>query len=562
MVSLEMLLSLIIYLIQILLPFLAFVIIYNCFKSLMSGNRDDRPLIVLFNKNNKEKIPVLYWENSIGRSKSSDIVLEGMAVSRDHAVLFRRDKGWIIADTNSKMGVSVNGKKINENKKVELNDVINIGGNELVIIPFETGEPSQGSVKNKKNRKTGQINAFQAVPPRALLILVNVFHFFASLTVCLDLKIFKLSTAIAFLMVTFLIWISYIKTKYVFRRVNFELETLGFFLSGIGVITISTLDMKQVYTQITAISLGVTLFFFILIFIKNPDLAMKFRPYIALLAVLLFCINLIFGKIKNGSQNWIDIHGISVQPSEMVKVAFVFVGASTLEKLQTAKNLTGFILFSAVCMLFLFLMGDFGTACIFFAAFLVIAFMRSGNIRTLVLICSGAAIGSFMVLKFKPYIMGRFSAWRHVWEYPDSLGYQQTRVLTYSASGGLFGVGIGKGCLKYVFASTTDLMFGMLCEEWGLLIALSVAICIILIGFYAISTNAKSRSAFYSIASCAAAGILVCQTGLNVFGSTDILPLTGVTLPFVSLGGSSMVCVWGLLAFIKASDERTYAVRR
>ena len=90
-------------------------------------------------------------------------------------------------------------------------------------------------------------------------------------------------------------------------------------------------------------------------------------------------------------------------------------------------------------------MRDFGTACIFFITFLIIAFMRSGSIRTIVLICAAAVFGVFIILQFKPYIADRFSAWRHVWEYADTSGYQQTRVLTYAASGGLFGVGLGEG---------------------------------------------------------------------------------------------------------------------
>ena len=126
----------------------------------------------------------------------------------------------------------------------------------------------------------------------------------------------------------------------------------------------------------------------------------------------------------------------------------------------------------------------------------------------------------------------------------------------------MLGLGLGKGCLKNVFASTSDLMFGMICEEWGLIMAMLVLTAIAFIGVYARSASIRSRSAFYSIASCCGAGMLVFQMMLNVFGVVDIFPLTGVTLPFISLGGSSLISVWGLLAFIKASDERTYALKR
>ena len=128
----------------------------------------------------------------------------------------------------------------------------------------------------------------------------------------------------------------------------------------------------------------------------------------------------------------------------------------------------------------------------------------------------------------------------------------------YAASGGLFGVGLGNGYLKDIFAGDSDLVFGMLCEEMGVIVVVAIAMLIL----FARNDATRSRSTFYSISACAAAGLLLFQTCLNVFGATDVLPLTGVTLPFISLGGSSMMAVWGLLAFIKASDERTYAVRR
>lgn len=129
------------------------------------------------------------------------------------------------------------------------------------------------------------------------------------------------------------------------------------------------------------------------------------------------------------------------------------------------------------------------------------------------------------------------------------------------ASGGMLGVGLGNGKLTSVAASTTDLVFGLLCEEMGFIMGLIVIFAIGGIAVYTILNSNGSRSSFYSIAACAAAGLFVFQTCLNVFGITDILPLTGVTLPFVSRGGSSMISSQ-LLAFIKAIDIRTYPKRK
>jgi cell division protein FtsW (lipid II flippase) len=126
-------------------------------------------------------------------------------------------------------------------------------------------------------------------------------------------------------------------------------------------------------------------------------------------------------------------------------------------------------------------------------------------------------------------------------------------------SGGLLGIGIGQGKLKHVFAATEDLVFGVICEEWGMLIAFLIALSFVFIFIHSIRSANGARSAFYSIASCAAGGLFLFQSALNIFGVTDFLPLTGVTLPFVSRGGSSTISCWALLAFIKAADNRTWA---
>ena len=126
-------------------------------------------------------------------------------------------------------------------------------------------------------------------------------------------------------------------------------------------------------------------------------------------------------------------------------------------------------------------------------------------------------------------------------------------------------MGAGNGWLHRVAAADTDLVFGMLCEEWGLLIAVLSVGAIITLAFFAVRAVRVGRSSFYTIAACAAGSLLVFQTCLNVFGAVDLLPLTGVTFPFVSNGGSAMMSAWGLLAYLKAMDTRenaSFAIRR
>lgn len=551
-------LSSLLFIIKIIVPFLGLIIILKCFFSMRKNMREEKPLITLFNSITGDYIPVLFWENSIGRSKNSDIVLADPTVSRDHAVLMRRDEGWLIADTNSRSGVYVNNKKINSKKQVYIDDIITVGSTSLVLKKRSDYVKKTGiwdeDYKFKKKFATSSFG---------LMFLVTIFQILCTFELCFAENKFNYEPLIPFAILNISSWVFLAFTRGVFKRVNFELETIGILLTGIGTSLIASYDINQTYTQLVSVIIGMVVFCIIIWLIEDPDRVMDWRLIVMGGAVVLLILNLVFGSTKFGSQNWIMLGPVSIQPSEFVKIAFIFVGASTLDRLQTAKNLTEFIIFSGLCIGALFLMNDFGTACIFFVTFLIIAFMRSGDVRTIILIIAAAIFGAFMILKFKPYVADRFSSWGHVWDYMySSEGYQQTRVLTYSASGGLLGIGLGRGELKYIGAATSDLIFGMICEEMGLIIALLVVLSIAGIALYSRKASSKSRSTFYYISACSAAGLLLFQTCLNIFGSTDILPLTGVTLPFVSLGGSSMISVWGLLAFIKAADERTYAARK
>lgn len=353
-------------------------------------------------------------------------------------------------------------------------------------------------------------------------------------------------------------WGYFIIASTFFGQNNFEIEIIGFLFSGIGLTNVATVDDGYALKQIVAILLGLFVFIAMLVVLRRTDIVMKLRMPVAVAAVGLLVANLALAQYTNGALNWITIGGISVQPSEFVKLAFIFVGAASLDKLQNARSLTKYLIFSFGCVGALFLMKDFGTALIFFFTFIIIAFMRSGDVRTIAIVCVAALLGALMIVYFKPHVAARFRAYRHIWELINEEGMQQTRTLIYSASGGLLGLGIGKGELRNVVFASTDLAFGMICEEWGMIIAFTIVITYAFLLLYAIKVARNTRSAFYAIAACAAAGLILFQTSLNIFGVTDILPFTGVTLPFISRGGSSVISSWGMLAFIKSADIRTY----
>ena len=502
-------------------------------------------------------VPLTHWENLIGRGRGCDVILNLSSVSRSHGTLIRDSAGvWKYNDLNSKNGSMINGVPIDEPTELQAGDVLTIGGSDFTLYPVSLQERIANIEKRK--RKTRTVSPWSSLIALTLFQLLAVMQFKVSMGEDLPA-----SLPLAFGLVCALMW-AYVIIMRMFKRVGFEMEMIAFFLSTLSLSVTATAMPATVFKQALCVCIGVGLFFGLCWYLRDLNRAKRITYILMIVSVVLLIANLLLGEIKYGAQNWIQIGGFSFQPSELVKIVFVYVGAATLDELQQKKNLTIFMAFSVFCLGCLAIMGDFGTAIIFFVTFLIISFLRSGDFSKLILIVGAAGLMGMMVLRFKPYIADRFNTWGHVWEDPTDGGFQQVQTMTSAASGGLPGLGAGEGNLSDVAAASTDLVFGLLAEEWGLIIAILSVLCIITLGVFAVRSIIAGRSTYYSIAACAATSLFIFQTVLNVFGSVDLLPLTGVTFPFVSSGGTSMIASWGLLAFLKAADTRqnaSFAIR-
>lgn len=531
-----------------LFPVLALGILIRCAVSLLTF-RPEPEVWAWLTTPDGAHIPVTHWESLIGRGAGCDVQLGYPTVSRTHAVLTRYDDGsWTISDAHSKSGVFVNGRQT-ALSALRFGDVITMGGVNFTLIPL---------TKEQERIQAGtRTRAGHAVHQVPTLLLLTLFQLLTAIQLILGgcdpaLELTAFGGLIA------LEWALYLALR-AFRRTGFEAETLAFFLCTMGLAVVSSSAPESLIKELLAIVAGVCVFLVVCWSLRDLERAKTVRYLAAVAGIGLLAFNLLFGVEKFGARNWIQLGGVSFQPSEFVKVCFIYVGASTLSRLMAKRNIVLFIAYSAVICACLALMKDFGTAIIFFVAFLVIAFLRSGNFATIALAIAATGFAGVLVLRFLPYARNRFEAWGHVWDYALTTGYSQTRSMMCIASGGLFGLGPGKGWLKYVAASDTDLVFAFVSEEWGLIMAVLMVACIVILACFVVRSAPAGRSCFYTIGACAAVTVMVTQTILNVFGMADFLPLTGVTFPFVSNGGSSMVCVWGLLAFIKAADTRQNA---
>ena len=540
---------------RILAPLLAIILLWRCCRPLLTFRREPEIWGFLCFKDGKKQ-PITHWESIIGRHQQSDLVVDFPTVSRNHAVLTRYDDGsWTITDTDSKDGVEVNGKKVTICPITEA-DTISIGGVEMKLEPVSE-EQEEKLTQQRTKASTG-------VDSIANLLLLSVFQALTCLGFLLGGSTENaLSIFTGFAGIMCLQWVL-LFMYFIIRRPAFEVETAAFFLCTLGMAAICTVHPEETVKQLIALILGLLLFLTVGGTMRNLELAKNTRYLAAIIGILLLFATLMFGTEYYGAKNWLILGPMSLQPSELSKVCFVFVGASTMDRLVNKRNLILFIGYTLLVCACLAVMNDFGTALVFFCAFLMIAFLRSGSLGTVGLAITALGYACVLGLKLAPHALRRFSVWRHVWESPFDAGYQQTRAMMCIASGGMFGLGLGRGWLKHLFAADSDVVFATIAEEWGLIMAVLPVLVIVVLALFAMRCSHVSRSTFYAIGACTAGSIMLVQTIFNVLGTVDVLPLTGVTFPFVSNGGSSMICAWGLLAFIKSADTRqnaSFAVR-
>ena len=495
--------------------------------------------------------PITHWENVIGRSRSSDINIPLKTVSSSHALLNRRGANkWVFKDLGSKNGSVINGFPLEPGKRylVEPGDEIVMGGVHCTVAPASLEESKNNEIMRRMDK--------EPVAPWKILLAITMFQAMTIIQLIIGMgRDITLMSLVSIVLLSVVMW-TYVTIFKAMGRKGFEMEMIAFFMSTINLAVLASFNPTDVFKEFIALMIGLALMIFMCYYLRDLERTRKLRPVLIGLSVLALLLNLFLGTNKYGATNWIMIGGYSIQPSEIVKIAFICVGAGTLEELYDRNNTIMYAVFSLFCVGCLALMGDFGTALIFFATYLVVSFLRSGDISRMILTVVGAGIMGLLVLRFKPYIASRFKVWGHVWEFADNEGYQQTRTMSFGAGGGLLGLGAGNGSLKHVGASNTDLVFGFVMEEWGFIIAVLLVLCLITLTIFAVMSIIAGRSTLYTLCACGAATVFLVQTILNVFGALDLFPLTGVTFPFVSTGGTSMLASWAMLAYFKAADMR------
>lgn len=327
----------------------------------------------------------------------------------------------------------------------------------------------------------------------------------------------------------------------VYENINRLLLHNMCFLLGTGFIIIARLSFAKAVRQVVIAGAGFLLALIIPVIVKNLKFIKKWWPIYGLLGVALLSGVYVLGEITNGSKISFSLYGVSFQPSEFVKIIFVFFIASLLFEKVNAFRITISVIASAGYILLLAASKDLGAALIFGVTYLLMLFIATNSYIILLAGLIAGTAGAIAVYEIFPHIQYRVLAWQDPFTYIDGSGYQIAQSLFAISSGGLFGVGLFNGNPKAIPYVEDDMIFSAICEEMGILFGIILIIICFLSFFMMIHIGAKANNSFNKLICTGLAVAYAVQIFLTVGGGVKLIPLTGVTLPFVSYGGSSVM---------------------
>ena len=388
-------------------------------------------------------------------------------------------------------------------------------------------------------------------PGRRLSSAVMLFYFCAFLLIaCKDFAWQGFALALA---VPAMIWVgtNFLPKLFPSDRLLLSLTN---FLCALGVLVLYSTEPDYAYHQAMYYGVGILA---MIVCVWIVRLVRSWRIPVLLLIPLslaLLVLPLVIGRETNGAKNWFYVGGISVQPSEIVKLTLIIV----ISRFMADRRLIPWLGFSVACLGVLMLQADLGTALLYYGVALMLYFASSGN-PVLMLCGIGGGVGAALLgyQKFA-HVKKRVAIWLDPWSDYDNAGYQLIQSLMAIASGGVLGVGLGLGSPTTIPVYHTDFIFSVICEQFGMLFGSCVLLMYVAIIWRGTSIAMAARTRFHGLLAMGCTAMLGLQTFIIIGGVIKLIPLTGVTMPFVSYGGTSLVaclCLIGLIQGVSSVNE-------
>lgn len=347
-----------------------------------------------------------------------------------------------------------------------------------------------------------------------------------------------------------------------------------FTLSGIGITFVTRLQPDASLSQVVFLFLGVALMVGTLAVVKNLEVVKRYKYVLGIAGIILLVLPMFIGTEIYGSKLWIKIGGFQFQPGEFAKVLIVLFLAGYLAenrellsisnrtvlgiKFPRLRLLYPLFIVWGVCLLVVAFERDLGSALLFYTIFLIMLYVATGRVSYVIIGLALLAVGAFGMYQIMSHVQVRVAIWLDPFSDAQNLGYQIVQSLFSLADGGLAGVGIGKGMADIIPVVASDMIFAAIGEEMGLLGGSAVLLLFMLFAVRGLTTAARAKSDLAAFSAAGLTAAISFQAFTIVGGVTKLIPLTGVTLPFMSQGGSSLLASFVIVALLlRAGDEAT-----
>ena len=336
-------------------------------------------------------------------------------------------------------------------------------------------------------------------------------------------------------------------------------------LAVIGMGMLYRLDSAVALKQLIWYTVGIAIFILVVVLFPSLTNFGKYKWFYLVSTLILMSLGSLFGKEVFGTKNWISIGGFSLQPTEFGKLSLVAYLAASLQhygkdnkqksELMKLKDLIepGFVVMISLGLMVI--QKDLGSALLFFAISVTMLYIATSKFRYVVVCLGLFMVGGFISYKLFDHVRLRIMIWGDPWKYGYDQGHQVVQSLISIASGGLFGTGLGLGYPKMVPVRNTDFIFAAISEEMGILMGLAILILYFLLFYRCMRVPVYGKDKFSRLLAVGYSTMIAAQALVIVGGVVGAIPLTGITLPLVSYGGSSMIVTFFSLGIIQKISE-------
>ena len=388
-------------------------------------------------------------------------------------------------------------------------------------------------------------------PGRAMLLAVMVFYFLGFFL--LALKDGKWESFALSVVVPTIIFVGTAGISHIFPSDRLLLSLTNF-LCALGVLVLYRLNPSRGMAQAVNYGVGVVCMMLCALLVRYIRNWKWLTGLIMAGSLGLLALPLLFGRETNGAKNWFYIGGYSVQPSELVKLALLLAVSYLLSQRKVFLS----ILFGGACLLMLMLQKDLGTALLYFGVVFVLLYAATGSVPLLLGGVVGGAGAAVLGYSMFAHVKRRVAIWLNPWADTEGAGYQIVQSLIAIVNGGAWGVGLGLGNAQVIPEYYNDFIFSVILHEFGVIFGLVVLAMYLMIIIRGIMIARRSRTVFHALLAAGCAALIGLQTFVIIGGNIKLIPLTGVTLPFISYGGTSMLsslCVIGLLQGVASRNK-------